>query len=96
MTGATSANRDPRSAAPTFWLVLDERPERYHPFVLSFSAKTRAANLTRMAEDRFDVLVIDGGITGVGIALDAPRAVSRWPWWRGMTSCREPPGVPRG
>lgn len=47
------------------------RPERYHPSVLSFSAKTRAANLARMAEDRFDVLVIGGGITGVGIALDA-------------------------
>ncbi len=39
--------------------------------MLSFSAATRAANLTRMAEDRFDVLVIGGGITGAGIALDA-------------------------
>ena len=39
--------------------------------MLPFSAQTRAANLTRMAEDRFDVLVIGGGITGVGIALDA-------------------------
>jgi glycerol-3-phosphate dehydrogenase len=39
--------------------------------MLSFSAQTRAANLARMAEDRFDVLVIGGGITGVGIALDA-------------------------
>ena len=36
-----------------------------------FSAQTRAANLTRMAETRFDVLVIGGGITGTGIALDA-------------------------
>ena len=36
-----------------------------------FSAETRAANLARMAEDRFDVLVIGGGITGTGIALDA-------------------------
>jgi glycerol-3-phosphate dehydrogenase len=41
------------------------------PLMLSFSAQTRAANLARMAEDRFDVLVIGGGITGVGIALDA-------------------------
>ena len=39
--------------------------------MLSFSAQTRTANLTRMAEDRFDVLVIGGGITGAGIALDA-------------------------
>jgi glycerol-3-phosphate dehydrogenase len=39
--------------------------------VLPFSAQTRTASLTRMAEDRFDVLVIGGGITGAGIALDA-------------------------
>jgi glycerol-3-phosphate dehydrogenase len=39
--------------------------------VLSFSAVTRTANLARMAQDRFDVLVIGGGITGAGIALDA-------------------------
>jgi glycerol-3-phosphate dehydrogenase len=39
--------------------------------VLTFSAQTRTANLTRMAEDPFDVLVIGGGITGTGIALDA-------------------------
>jgi glycerol-3-phosphate dehydrogenase len=39
--------------------------------VLTFSAQTRTANLARMAEDRFDVLVIGGGITGAGIALDA-------------------------
>jgi glycerol-3-phosphate dehydrogenase len=39
--------------------------------VLPFSAQTRSANLTLMAEERFDLLVIGGGITGVGIALDA-------------------------
>ncbi len=39
--------------------------------MLPFSAQTRTANLTRMAEDQFDVLVIGGGITGAGIALDA-------------------------
>jgi glycerol-3-phosphate dehydrogenase len=39
--------------------------------VLSFSVATRTANLARMAEDRFDGLVIGGGITGAGIALDA-------------------------
>jgi glycerol-3-phosphate dehydrogenase len=39
--------------------------------VLPFSAATRSDNLGRMAEERLDVLVIGGGITGVGIALDA-------------------------
>jgi glycerol-3-phosphate dehydrogenase len=39
--------------------------------MLPFSADTRTANLSRMAESRFDVLVIGGGITGTGIALDA-------------------------
>jgi glycerol-3-phosphate dehydrogenase len=39
--------------------------------VLTFSAQTREASLARMAEDVFDVLVIGGGITGTGIALDA-------------------------
>jgi len=43
----------------------------YYRLVLTFSAQTRMANLTRMAEDRFDVLVIGGGITGAGVALDA-------------------------
>jgi glycerol-3-phosphate dehydrogenase len=43
----------------------------YHRLVLTFSAQTRTANLTRMAEDQFDVLVIGGGITGTGVALDA-------------------------
>jgi glycerol-3-phosphate dehydrogenase len=44
---------------------------RYHRLVLTFSAQTRAVSLARMAEDEFDVLVIGGGITGTGIALDA-------------------------
>jgi glycerol-3-phosphate dehydrogenase len=39
--------------------------------VLTFSEQTRTASLMSMAEDRFDVLVIGGGITGAGIALDA-------------------------
>ncbi len=39
--------------------------------MLTFSARTRTDNLTAMAEDTVDVLVIGGGITGVGIALDA-------------------------
>jgi glycerol-3-phosphate dehydrogenase len=43
----------------------------YHRLVLPFSEQTRTVALSRMAEDRFDVLVIGGGITGAGIALDA-------------------------
>jgi glycerol-3-phosphate dehydrogenase len=35
------------------------------------AAATRAAYLERLARDRFDVLVIGGGITGAGVALDA-------------------------
>src|SRR5258707_538257 len=34
-------------------------------------ARARTASLTRMDEERLDVLVIGGGITGAGIALDA-------------------------
>src|ERR1700744_532549 len=52
-------------------MIVPSAPRRYHRRVLTFSEQTRAASLTRMAEDRFDVLVIGGGITGVGIALDA-------------------------
>ncbi len=35
------------------------------------AAQTRAAALGRLAEERFDVLVIGGGATGAGAALDA-------------------------
>ncbi|MFI5276442.1 MAG: glycerol-3-phosphate dehydrogenase/oxidase [Ktedonobacterales bacterium] len=35
------------------------------------NAATRTDNLDRMAAETFDVLVIGGGITGVGVALDA-------------------------
>src|SRR5215213_7140930 len=31
----------------------------------------RGAALRRLADDRFDVLVVGGGITGAGVALDA-------------------------
>src|SRR5687768_16569619 len=37
----------------------------------TFSAKNRPALLKQLAETSFDVLVIGGGITGAGIALDA-------------------------
>ena len=36
-----------------------------------FSWRTRQANLTRLAQEQFDLLIIGGGITGAGIALDA-------------------------
>lgn len=36
-----------------------------------FSDRTRALNLEKMQSQQFDVLVIGGGITGVGIARDA-------------------------
>jgi glycerol-3-phosphate dehydrogenase len=39
--------------------------------VLAFSAETRRTALERMAQDELDLLVIGGGITGCGIALDA-------------------------
>jgi glycerol-3-phosphate dehydrogenase len=39
--------------------------------VASRSAFERAASLRRLGDERFDVLVVGGGITGVGVALDA-------------------------
>jgi glycerol-3-phosphate dehydrogenase len=39
--------------------------------VLDFSADSRRPALQRMAEQEFDVLVVGGGITGCGVALDA-------------------------
>jgi glycerol-3-phosphate dehydrogenase len=39
--------------------------------VLELTAATRAGHLARMAEDVLDVLIIGGGITGAGVALDA-------------------------
>ena len=35
------------------------------------AATARTANVERLARERFDVLVIGGGITGAGVALDA-------------------------
>src|SRR5579885_3074430 len=39
--------------------------------MLPLSAAVRADNLSRMERERFDVLVIGGGVTGAGVALDA-------------------------
>src|SRR5437867_439816 len=38
--------------------------------VTEFSARTRAANLERMRNELFDVLVVGGGIVGAGVARD--------------------------
>ena len=67
---------------------------RYHRLVLPFSAQTRTANLTRMAEDRSDVLVIGGGITAPASPSTPRRAGCRWPWWRRTTSRPGPRDVP--
>jgi glycerol-3-phosphate dehydrogenase len=39
--------------------------------VTAFGSFDRAASLRRLADDPFDLLVIGGGITGAGVALDA-------------------------
>lgn len=38
---------------------------------MTFSAKTRQNNLERLANEEFDVLIIGGGITGAGVAIQA-------------------------
>ena len=38
---------------------------------MNFSALSRAKLLREMDDEHFDVVVIGGGITGAGIALDA-------------------------
>lgn len=50
---------------PTYRLVRKKRPMQ------PLSAYERAYNLKELASNRFDVLVIGGGVTGAGIALDA-------------------------
>src|SRR6202171_2218182 len=37
----------------------------------ALSSSTRAHNISLMGSEQFDVLVIGGGVTGVGVALDA-------------------------
>lgn len=37
----------------------------------AFSSAERAHNLSRLGDEQFDVLVIGGGVTGAGVALDA-------------------------
>src|SRR5207302_1190512 len=57
--GATAARRLPRPPPGA---------ERRNPVSVAFD---REAALTRLADDEFDVLVVGGGITGTGVALDA-------------------------
>ena len=40
-------------------------------FDSSLNPQQRAEDLSRLAKEHFDVLVIGGGINGVGVALDA-------------------------
>lgn len=40
-------------------------------FNSSLNPEQRAADLARLANEHFDVLVLGGGINGVGVALDA-------------------------
>ena len=40
-------------------------------FDSSLNPDQRAEDLSRLAKEHFDVLVIGGGINGVGVALDA-------------------------
>lgn len=47
------------------------RPSGENPTVSAVTAFDRDRALTRFATDSFDVLVIGGGITGAGVALDA-------------------------
>jgi glycerol-3-phosphate dehydrogenase len=48
---------------------VDHKPRL--PVVRSLSPDTRSENLDRLGERAYDVLVVGGGITGAGIALDA-------------------------
>lgn len=68
----------PRSIAPERRATAGDAgsatPPRYPPAVPSsyrLGPEARAAALSRLETDRFDVAVIGGGITGVGCALDA-------------------------
>ncbi|EUA91441.1 glycerol-3-phosphate dehydrogenase GlpD1 domain protein [Mycobacterium ulcerans str. Harvey] len=51
------------------------------PDSTALNAARRSTELTALADgEALDVLVIGGGITGVGIALDAASRACKWPW----------------
>src|SRR6185295_19435665 len=59
---------------------------------VEFSHRTRAKNLAALARDPFDIVIIGGGITGVGVARDAAlrglsvALVERTDWAAGTSS----------
>src|SRR2546423_12828906 len=56
--GACAATRDPSRRNPA-------------PSSVNFAARQRGQYLERLASEPFDLLVVGGGITGAGVALDA-------------------------
>jgi len=44
----------------------------------------------RQRHEPWDIAVIGGGATGVGVAVDAASRGSMWCWWRRMILAREP------
>ncbi|HYH49208.1 MAG TPA: glycerol-3-phosphate dehydrogenase/oxidase [Acidimicrobiia bacterium] len=59
-----SVHRGPLRGAPRV-------PDHYDPLPVNFDARQRERYLERLASEPFDLLVIGGGITGAGVALDA-------------------------
>lgn len=49
----------------------DDRGSRYTSTIWTVSALTRPETIQRLRDTEFDLVVIGGGITGVGVALDA-------------------------
>src|SRR4029077_17053278 len=62
----------------------------------ALNARDRGAMLSRLASERFDVLVIGGGVTGAGTALDAASRGLRGAPVGGGESGSGPPGAAGG
>ena len=56
----------------------------------SFSNLYREKAISRLENEDFDLLIIGGGITGAGIALDAISRGLKVAWWSKMTSLQGP------
>ena len=64
----------------------------FQPFGMTPSpALRRTAQILRLGQRRFDVLVIGGGITGRASPATPRAADSRSPWWNATTSPAAPP-----